>query len=57
MHYGLFLLPVIHKFILNANRTGNNAELKKIVSSGLRVFISEADELCAVGLWRASDFL
>lgn len=30
MHYGLFLLTTIHKFILNANRTGNKAELKKI---------------------------
>ena len=47
----------VHNFILNANRTRNNEELKKIVSSGLRVFISEADQLCAVGLWRASDFL
>jgi hypothetical protein len=49
MHYGLFLLPIFHKFILNTNRTGNIAELKSFVSSGLRVFISEADELCAVG--------
>jgi hypothetical protein len=30
MHYGLLQFPIIHKRILNVNRTGYNVELKKI---------------------------